>query len=154
MILTVNSDYFLKQHWPNYLCNGEELCFLCGTDWIFKYRWDELRLQRVNYISISKQSSNVRLVLTRGLSQPEFCVSHFSHTWHTHTRHYSIILTLSGEEHKSLRTSSCNFLRSSVIFPYLSPDFLLSILMSNTLDLFPFDWEITFHMHIKQYVKL
>jgi hypothetical protein len=26
----------------------EKCCFLCGTDWIFKYYLDELRLQRVN----------------------------------------------------------------------------------------------------------
>jgi hypothetical protein len=27
-----NRDYFLKQRQPVDLCNGEELCFLCGTD--------------------------------------------------------------------------------------------------------------------------
>jgi hypothetical protein len=32
MILSVNSDYFLKQHQLVDLCNGEALCFLCGTD--------------------------------------------------------------------------------------------------------------------------
>jgi hypothetical protein len=32
MILTVNRDYFLKQHQPVDLCNGKVLCFLCGTD--------------------------------------------------------------------------------------------------------------------------
>jgi hypothetical protein len=32
MILTVNSDYFLKQRQLADLCNGEVLCFLCGTD--------------------------------------------------------------------------------------------------------------------------
>jgi hypothetical protein len=32
MILSVNSDYFLKQRFPVDLCNGEVLCFLCGTD--------------------------------------------------------------------------------------------------------------------------
>jgi hypothetical protein len=31
-ILTVNSDYFLKQRQPTDLCNGEVWCFLCGTD--------------------------------------------------------------------------------------------------------------------------
>jgi hypothetical protein len=30
MILTVNSDYFLKQRSPVDLCNGEVLRFLCG----------------------------------------------------------------------------------------------------------------------------
>jgi hypothetical protein len=35
-ILTVNSNYFLKQRYPVDLCNGEELCFLCGTNWILK----------------------------------------------------------------------------------------------------------------------
>jgi hypothetical protein len=47
MILTVNSDYFLKQYYVVDLCNGEELYFLCGTDWILKYYLDELRLQRI-----------------------------------------------------------------------------------------------------------
>jgi hypothetical protein len=47
MILRVNSDYFLNQRQPADLCNGEALCFLCGTDWILKYYLDELRLQRV-----------------------------------------------------------------------------------------------------------
>jgi hypothetical protein len=46
MIFNVNSDYFLEQHKPADLCNGEELCFLCGTDWILKYYLDELWLQR------------------------------------------------------------------------------------------------------------
>jgi hypothetical protein len=32
MILRLNSDYFPKQHQPVDLCNGEVLCFLCGTD--------------------------------------------------------------------------------------------------------------------------
>jgi hypothetical protein len=50
MILSVNSDYFLKQHQLTVLCNGYGLCFLCGTYWIFKYYLDELRLQRVNLI--------------------------------------------------------------------------------------------------------
>jgi hypothetical protein len=47
MILTVNSYYFLKQLQPIDLCNGEVLCFVCGTDWIIKYYLDELRLQKV-----------------------------------------------------------------------------------------------------------
>jgi hypothetical protein len=55
MILTVNSDYFLKQRQLVDLCNGEVLCFLCGTDWILKYYLDDLslslRLQRVNNIA-------------------------------------------------------------------------------------------------------
>jgi hypothetical protein len=42
MILRINSDYFLKQRQPVDLCNGEVLCFLCGTDWILKYYLDEL----------------------------------------------------------------------------------------------------------------
>jgi hypothetical protein len=50
-ILSVNSDYFLKQRLPLYLCNGKELCFLCGTDRIFKYSLDELRPQRVKLLS-------------------------------------------------------------------------------------------------------
>jgi hypothetical protein len=47
MILTVNCDYLLEQREPVDLCDGEVLCFLCGTDWILKYYLDELRLQRV-----------------------------------------------------------------------------------------------------------
>jgi hypothetical protein len=47
MILTVNGGYFLKQHQSVDLCNGEVLCFLCGTEWIIKYYLDEPRLQRV-----------------------------------------------------------------------------------------------------------
>jgi hypothetical protein len=31
-ILTVNSDYFLKQRYPVDLCNGEVRCFLCGKN--------------------------------------------------------------------------------------------------------------------------
>jgi hypothetical protein len=46
-ILTINIDYFLKQRQPVDLCNGEVLCFLCGTDWIIKYYVVLLRLQRV-----------------------------------------------------------------------------------------------------------
>jgi hypothetical protein len=35
MILKIN-DYFLKQHQPTDLCNGEVLCFLWDTNYIFK----------------------------------------------------------------------------------------------------------------------
>jgi hypothetical protein len=42
MILTVNSDYLFEQILPVDLFNGEELCFLCGTDWILKYYLDAL----------------------------------------------------------------------------------------------------------------
>jgi hypothetical protein len=45
-ILRENSDHFLKQHFPANLCNGEVLCFLCGTDWILKYYLDELLFSR------------------------------------------------------------------------------------------------------------
>jgi hypothetical protein len=44
--LRLQRDYFLKQHWPVDLCNGEVWCSLWGTDWILKYYLDELRLQR------------------------------------------------------------------------------------------------------------
>jgi hypothetical protein len=43
IILRMNSDYFLEQHQPADLCNGEVLCFICGKNWIFKYYLDELR---------------------------------------------------------------------------------------------------------------
>jgi hypothetical protein len=45
MTLTVNRDYFLKQHWQVMV----KCCFLCGTDWILKYVSFELRLQRVKW---------------------------------------------------------------------------------------------------------
>jgi hypothetical protein len=32
MIISVNRGYFREQHERVDLCNGEELCFLCGTD--------------------------------------------------------------------------------------------------------------------------
>jgi hypothetical protein len=51
LIFTVNSDYFLKQHYPTDLCNSEVLCSLWGTEWILKYYWAELRIQRVNWYS-------------------------------------------------------------------------------------------------------
>jgi hypothetical protein len=41
-ILTVNSDYFLKQRYRIDLCNGEVRCLLRGTDWILKYYLDDL----------------------------------------------------------------------------------------------------------------
>jgi hypothetical protein len=47
MILSVNRDYFLKHHQSLDLCNGEVLCFLCGTEWIIKYYLDQLWLQGV-----------------------------------------------------------------------------------------------------------
>jgi hypothetical protein len=46
MILTVDSDYFLKQLQLLDLCNSEVWCSIWGTDWIIKYYLDELRLQR------------------------------------------------------------------------------------------------------------
>jgi hypothetical protein len=45
MILRINRDYFLNQRSPVDFCNAEELCFLCGTDWILKYYIDELQVQ-------------------------------------------------------------------------------------------------------------
>jgi hypothetical protein len=47
VILTVNSDYFLKQHQSADLCNGDVCCSLWGTDWIIKYYLDQLRIQMV-----------------------------------------------------------------------------------------------------------
>jgi hypothetical protein len=49
MVLTISSDYFLKQHWPVDICNGDVLCFLCGRNWIFKYYLDKLWLQMDSY---------------------------------------------------------------------------------------------------------
>jgi hypothetical protein len=37
MILTINSDYFPKQHYPVGLCSGDVMCFLWGTNWIYIY---------------------------------------------------------------------------------------------------------------------
>jgi hypothetical protein len=52
------------------LCNGEELCFLCGTDWILKYYLYVLRLQRVNRddslkLLVSCESNNWNFGSTR-----------------------------------------------------------------------------------------
>jgi hypothetical protein len=44
MILRVNISYFLKQHEPTDLCNGEVLCHLHDTDYIIKYL-DELQFK-------------------------------------------------------------------------------------------------------------
>jgi hypothetical protein len=57
MILILNSYYFLKQHQPVDLCNGEVLCSLWGTDWILKYCLDELRFQRVNVLGPLKRAN-------------------------------------------------------------------------------------------------
>jgi hypothetical protein len=47
MILSVERDYLLKHHQVIYLCNGEVLCLLWDTDWILKYYFNEIRLQKV-----------------------------------------------------------------------------------------------------------
>jgi hypothetical protein len=52
MFLTVNIEHFLKHGYLVNLCNGEVLCFLCGTGWILKYYLDEFRIQRVNDVGI------------------------------------------------------------------------------------------------------
>jgi hypothetical protein len=51
MIPTVNSDYFLKQHYRIDLCNGEVLRSIWGTDEILKCYLDKIRFQRVKHIS-------------------------------------------------------------------------------------------------------
>jgi hypothetical protein len=47
MILSVISDYFLKQRQPVDLCNGEVFCFPWGTDLIIKFYLDALSLKVV-----------------------------------------------------------------------------------------------------------
>lgn len=42
MTVRINSDYFLKQHYPVGLCNRETVCFLWDTKWIFKHYLHEL----------------------------------------------------------------------------------------------------------------
>jgi hypothetical protein len=44
MILTINSDYFLKQDYPSGLCSGEVMCFLWGTDWTVTYYLEGLHV--------------------------------------------------------------------------------------------------------------
>jgi hypothetical protein len=68
MILRINSDYFFKQRQPVDLCNGEVLCFLCGTDWILKYYLDELRLQKVNFKSVDMYLTNAELFQAHNIS--------------------------------------------------------------------------------------
>jgi hypothetical protein len=41
MVLTVNSDCFPKHHYPVWLCSGEVMCFLWGTNLILIYYLDE-----------------------------------------------------------------------------------------------------------------
>jgi hypothetical protein len=36
--LTIDSDYFLKQHWPVGVCSGDVICFLWGTNCIFGFQ--------------------------------------------------------------------------------------------------------------------
>jgi hypothetical protein len=50
MILSINSNYLVKQHQPVDHSNGEELCFLCGTDLITKYYLDDLRFAVVMHV--------------------------------------------------------------------------------------------------------
>jgi hypothetical protein len=85
-ILSVNSDYFLKQHQPVYLCNGEELCFLCGTDWILKYYLDELRLQRANNSVRFRTFWNLLSVLLHWTCKSEMseCISHIGRSCQMH----------------------------------------------------------------------
>jgi hypothetical protein len=54
MIVYVNSDFFPLTALSTVfdLGNGEELCFLWGTDWILKHYLGDLRLQKVNWICI------------------------------------------------------------------------------------------------------
>jgi hypothetical protein len=60
LILTLNSDYFLKQPLTSWsLCNGEVPCFLRGTDWILKYYLYELRPQRVKGQVLSCDTSHL-----------------------------------------------------------------------------------------------
>jgi hypothetical protein len=49
-ILSVNMDYVLKQRQQIYVCNGDGVCSLWGTELILKYYLDKLRLQGVNYL--------------------------------------------------------------------------------------------------------
>jgi hypothetical protein len=65
IILGVNSDYFLKHRQPADLCNGEELCFLCGTDWIIKCYLDELRASVAN---ASKRQACLYTAAQQGLT--------------------------------------------------------------------------------------
>jgi hypothetical protein len=52
MILAANGNCILEQHQPVHLCNGEMLCFLQGTDIMFKYYLDELQLQVVKTFEV------------------------------------------------------------------------------------------------------
>jgi hypothetical protein len=58
MILSVKRDYFSKQHFPVYLCNGE-VVFSLSTDRILKNYLDELWLQRVNIADEGKKKKVV-----------------------------------------------------------------------------------------------
>jgi hypothetical protein len=42
MVLTMNSDCFLKQHFPVGLCSGDVMCFLWNTNWNYIYYLEEI----------------------------------------------------------------------------------------------------------------
>lgn len=53
MILTVISDYILKQNWLVDPCFGKVLCFFCGTDIIVKYYLHQLYFQSRNLLDLT-----------------------------------------------------------------------------------------------------
>jgi hypothetical protein len=77
MILIINSYYFFVQHKPVDLGNGEELCFLCGTDWILKYYSNELRLQRDNLLYVEKIKEFILLTVIQNT-----VYSKYDHEYH------------------------------------------------------------------------
>jgi hypothetical protein len=50
MFLKINTDYFLKQRQPVNESNGDERCFLCGKDRIFKYFDSNFVFKGLKYI--------------------------------------------------------------------------------------------------------
>ena len=92
--------------------------------------------------SILILASHLRLDLPSQVSSPKPCTYlSFPHKCYM-TR---------PSQYRSLSSSLCSFLQSTVISSLLGPNILLSTLVSNTLSLRSFlNWETKFHTHTKQ----
>jgi hypothetical protein len=99
VILSVNKDYLLKRRYPVDLCNGEVWYSLWGTDWIFKYCVDELRLQFPLSLSKCWDGSQIPSCYCMLLMQPSLSKFIKITPWSRATKlvNFQIISTLSNE---------------------------------------------------------
>jgi len=84
------------------------------------------------------------------------CISHLSHACYIPWLILLgfITLMISDEEYKLRSSSLCSILQPPAASSILGPNILLSTLFSNTLHVVALVWEIKFHAHTKQQVKL